>query len=131
DVGPGGAVDDDVGSLQLELGAKHLGCGHVELGVAEADDVVAGVAGGEDDVTAEHPARACDEDLHQISLISERSPTSMRSVFGMPSLRVSFTSRPSRLASRRVPRSSTTELARTIECSTSERQMRTPSPIEV
>ena len=39
-----------------------------------------------------------------------------------PSLRVSLTLRPSRLASIRVPRSSTTEPARMIECSTSERR---------
>ena len=54
--------------------------------------------------------------------ISERSPTSRRSVFGSPSLRVTLTSRPSRLASMRVPRSSTAEPERRIECSTSERR---------
>ncbi len=48
DVGPGGAVDHDVGPLELELGAERGGVGDVELGVAEADHVVAGVAGGED-----------------------------------------------------------------------------------
>ena len=103
------------------------GVGDVELGVAEADDVVAGVAGGEHHVAAEHPAGAGDQDLHrsrhQMISISELSPTSSRSVFGIPSLRVSFTLRPSRLASIRVPRSSTTEPARTIECSTSERRI--------
>ena len=50
---------------------------------------------------------------------------------GIPSLRVSLTLRPSRLASIRVPRSSTTAPARRIECSTSERRTWTPSPIEV
>ena len=65
DVGPGGAVDHHVGALQLELRADRRLVGDVELGVAEADHVVAGVAGGEHDVAAEHAARACDEDLHR------------------------------------------------------------------
>src|SRR5262249_34542821 len=126
DIGPCGAVDDDVGALGLQLRRDAGGVGDVELRMAEADHVVAGVAGGEHDVAAEHSGGPCDQHLHQVSLISELSPTSKRSVFGMPSLRVSFTFRPSRLASIRVPRSSTTEPARTIECSTSERRMQTP-----
>src|SRR6185312_12891203 len=67
---------------------------------------------------------------HWIS-IRELSPTSRRRVFGRPSPRVSLTLRPRRLASIRVPRSSTVELARTIECSTSQRRTATSSPIEV
>ncbi len=67
DVGPGGAVDHHVGPLELELGVNRRLVGDVEFGVAEADYVVAGVAGGEDDVAPEHSGRACDENLHLVS----------------------------------------------------------------
>ena len=64
DVGPGGAVDDDVGPLEVELLLDRGGVGDVQLGAAEADHVVAGVAGGEHHVAAEHPRRPCDQQLH-------------------------------------------------------------------
>ena len=76
------------GRSTLELALDRGGVGDVELGAAEADHVVAGVAGGEHHVAAEHPGGACDQhlhrDRHQMILISDLSPTSMRSVFGMP-----------------------------------------------
>jgi hypothetical protein len=64
DVGPGGAVDDDVGPLEVELALERAGVGDVELGPAVADDVVAGVAGGEHHVATEHPGRPSHEQLH-------------------------------------------------------------------
>ena len=45
------------------------GVGDVELGAAEADDVVAGIAGGEHHVAAEHPGGSCDENLHLADFI--------------------------------------------------------------
>ena len=47
------------GRSSSNLAADRAGVGDVELGVAEADHVVAGVAGGEHDVAAEHAAGAC------------------------------------------------------------------------
>ena len=64
DVGPGGAVDDDVGALQVELLIDGVGVDDVQLGVAEADHVMPGVPGGEHHVAAEHPGGACDQHLH-------------------------------------------------------------------
>ena len=70
--------------MRLERG----GVGDVELGAAEADDVVAGVAGGEHHVAAEHPGGSGHEQLHRAAStrrvsISELSPTSSRRVFGI------------------------------------------------
>jgi hypothetical protein len=67
DVGPGGAVDDDVGPLEVELAVERPRVGDVELGAAVADDVVAGVAGGEEDVASQHPGGSGDEQLHLAS----------------------------------------------------------------
>jgi hypothetical protein len=64
DVGPGGAVDDHVGALEVELLLESGGVGDVELGAAEADHVVAGVAGSEHHVAPEHPRRPCNQQLH-------------------------------------------------------------------
>ena len=47
------------------FGVDRGGVGDVELGAAEADHVVAGVAGGEHHVAAEHPGGACDQHLHR------------------------------------------------------------------
>ncbi len=66
DVGPGGAVDDDVGPLELEFLHHRGGVGDVELGAAEADDVVAGVARGQHHIAAEHPRCAGDQHLHRL-----------------------------------------------------------------
>ena len=60
---------DDVGPLGVELRLDGGGVGDVELGVAEADHVVAGVAGGEHHVAAEHPGGACDQQLHRHAFI--------------------------------------------------------------
>ena len=45
--------------------ASAAGVGDVELGAAEADDVVAGVAGGQHHVAAQHSGGAGDEQLHR------------------------------------------------------------------
>ena len=81
-------------------------------------------------ILAEHPARPCDRNPHG-NVISERSPTIIESVRGMPAPRVSFTFRPSRLASIRDSRSETVQPERMIECSTSERSIVTFSSIAV
>src|SRR5207342_724148 len=65
DVGPGGAVDDNVGALEVELALQPAGIGDVELGAAIADDVVAGVAGGEHHVATQHSGRPGNQELHQ------------------------------------------------------------------
>ena len=64
-----------------------------------ADDVVAARCAGGDDVSAQHPGGACDQDPHPGISISALSPTIIRSVFGSPLPLVSLTLRPSRLAS--------------------------------
>ena len=65
------------------------------------------------------------------SVISERSPTSIRSVFGRPSAREIRTLRPSRLASIRDGRWLTLAPASRIECSTSEPITSQPAAIAV
>ena len=52
DVGPGGAVDDHAGPLLLDLRADGRGIRDVQLGVAEPDHLVAGVARREHHVAA-------------------------------------------------------------------------------
>ena len=66
DVGPGGAIDDDVGTLALDLGADRRPVGDVELGVAIADHLVAGVARSEHHVATQHPGGAGYEQLHDV-----------------------------------------------------------------
>jgi hypothetical protein len=72
DVGPGGAVDHHVGPLQLQPAAKRGGGGDVELGAAVADHLVAGVAGGEHHVAAQHPGGSGDEQLHRTARVVRR-----------------------------------------------------------
>ena len=75
------------GRSSSNFGGERRGVGDVELGVAEADHVVAGVAGGEHDVAAEHPAGACDEDLHeggQATSVERAENTSLKNPARLP-----------------------------------------------
>ena len=65
DVGPGGAVDDRVGSRGLDRRADGVGIGDIEVAAGERDDVVPGALGGGDDVPAQHARSARDEKAHR------------------------------------------------------------------
>ena len=98
DVGPGGAVDDDVGADVADRLVDVGRIGDVELGARQRERLVVLRDAGVGHVEAEHPGGPRDQDLHG-SAISDLSPTIMLIVRGIPSLRPSLTSRPSRLAS--------------------------------
>src|SRR4029077_285729 len=66
DVGPGGAVDDQVGPLAVDLPAHRVGIADVHPGPIEADHVMPGVGRGNDEVAAQHPAGTGDQDLHRL-----------------------------------------------------------------
>ena len=57
------------GRSRSSLRSQRRGVGDVELGAAVADDVVAGVAGGEHHVAAQHPGGSGDEQLHRSAAI--------------------------------------------------------------
>ena len=116
--------------MRRQDGVDRARIADVEVGVGRGDDLGATRVAGGGHVAAQHPARPGDQNLHGI-LISALSPTIIRSVFGRPSPRESFTLRPSRLASIRESRSETLEPESRIECSTSARATVTPESIEV
>jgi hypothetical protein len=130
DVGPGRAVDHRAGALAGDDALDPGGVRDVEVVVRESDHLVAHVLGDPDDIVAEHPVRAGDQDPHGIEM-SALSPTRKRSVFGIPSLRERLTFLPSRLASIRACRLRMLEPASTIECSISESLITTSRSIAV
>src|SRR5262249_21749842 len=75
DVGPGGAIDHDLGAqLGHRLGERGA-VGDVEVSVVEPADAVTARLPGADDVASEHAARTGDEDPGHGIEISELSPT--------------------------------------------------------
>ena len=74
DVGPGGAVDDDLRARGGD-GRRHRGrVRDVELGPGEGDRVMPGRLRRRQDVQTEHPASAGDQDPHSASSVDGRSP---------------------------------------------------------
>jgi hypothetical protein len=81
DVGEPGAVDDRVGTVLGDPRLHRGGIGHVERSAPVGADLVAGGAGRDDDVAAEHALGSGDQQLHAMAYrmpISQLSPTMKR-----------------------------------------------------
>ncbi len=66
DVGPRGAIDDDVRPGATDRGVDGSAIGDVELGARQRHDVMPGGPRGAGEILAEHPGRAGDHELHRV-----------------------------------------------------------------